>query len=221
VVRLVTFDAHGTLIVPHPGVGPIYAEVARQYGLERDPAELDAAFGAAFRGVRSEWKAAGRPAYGADDDDARRFWIRVVETTFAEPLPSEVAWECYDTFATAARWRVLPNVREALALVARRGLPMAVVSNFDCRLPPLLAEMGLGPFVTVVVSAQVGRAKPDPAPLLAACRAGGCEPAETLHVGDSADEDGACCAAAGARWLPCAPGQGIPLAELAAMLADP
>src|SRR4051812_6511076 len=117
-IKLVTFDAHGTLIVPYPSVGTIYAEVARQYGLERDSAELDAGFKAAFRQTREEWCSFGRAAYGADDQDARRFWIRVVELTFAEPLPSEVAWECYDTFATAVRWRVLPGVREALALVA-------------------------------------------------------------------------------------------------------
>lgn len=213
--RLVSFDAVGTLLVPHPSVGAIYAEVAASVGLDRDPAGLEARFRPAFAAAVARW----RVPYGRDDEDARRFWALVVEETFAGPLPAELVRELYDTFATLRRWRVLPGVREALAAVAGRGLPMAVVSNFDARLPPLLAEAGLGPFVAVVTSAQVGAAKPDPAALHAACRLAGVAPAETIHLGDSAREDGAMCTAAGARWLPVDPAQGIPLAELDAMLA--
>jgi putative hydrolase of the HAD superfamily len=206
-LRLVSFDAHGTLIVPTPSVGDIYAEVGAAYGFERSPAELNGRFLSAFHATQSEWAV----PYGGDDDDARAFWIRVVERTFDEPLPNEVAWECFDTFATAARWRVLPGVMESLAAVQARGIPMAVISNFDCRLPPLLAELKLGPFVTVVVSAALGAAKPAPAPMLSACAAVGCVPAEVLHIGDSATEDGGMCAASGAHWLAVEPGVGISL----------
>lgn len=212
--RLVSFDAAGTLVLPHPSVGAVYAEVAAACGLDRDPAELEARFRPAFAAAVARW----RVPYGRDDEDARRFWALVVEETFAEPLPYELVCELYDTFARARRWRVLPGVREALALVAARGLPAVVVSNFDGRLPPLLAELGLGPFAAVVTSATVGAAKPDPAALRAACAAVGVDPAETIHLGDSAREDGGMCAAAGARWLPVDPAAGIPLAALAAML---
>ena len=212
--RLVSFDAAGTLVVPHPSVGAVYAEVAAACGLDRDADELEARFRPAFAAAVARW----RVPYGHDDEDARRFWALVVEETFAEPLPYELVCELYDTFATARRWRVLPGVREALALVAVRGLPAVVVSNFDARLRPLLDELGLGPFAAVVTSATVGAAKPDPAALLAACRAVGVAPAETLHLGDSAREDGGMCAAAGARWLAVDPREGIPLAALAAML---
>lgn len=213
-IRLVTFDAHGTLIRPHPGVGAIYARCGADYGFDRDADDLDARFGEAFRATVAEWPV----PYGADDEDARAFWIRVVERTFDEPLPNEVAWACYDTFAEAASWQVLPGAREALALVDRAGIPAAVVSNFDCRLPPLLQDLGLGPFAAVVVSAQVGAAKPAPAPLLAACAVVGCRPDEVLHIGDSLGEDGAMAAACGAAWLNCAAAGGIPLDGIARML---
>jgi len=212
--RLVSFDAVGTLVVPHPGVGEVYAEVAAACGLDRDPADLEARFRPAFAAAVARW----RVPYGGDDEDARRFWAVVIEATFAEPLPYELVCELYDTFATARRWRVLPGVREALALVATRGLPAVVVSNFDARLPPLLRELDLGPFVAVVTSAQVGAAKPDPAALADACRRAGVAPAETLHLGDSAREDGAMCVTAGARWLAVDPLQGISLPVLVAML---
>ncbi len=195
----------------------MYAEVAARFGLERDAGELERAFPAAFAAVRARW----RVAYGADDEDARRFWIEVIAGTFGDPMPYEIVCELYDTFATARRWRVLPGVREALAAVAARGLPMAVVSNFDCRLPPLLRELGLGPFAQIITSASVGAAKPDPAALLAACRTCGVDPAATLHVGDSAREDGGCCERAGARWFSIDPGAGIPLPDLLAILGAP
>ena len=212
--RLISFDAVGTLFEPHPSVGAVYAEVAAACGLERDAAELEACFRPAFAAAVARW----RVPDGIDDEDARRFWALVVEDTFAEPLPHELVCELYDTFATARRWRVLPGVREALATVSAHGLPAVVVSNFDARLPPLLAELGLGPFVAVVTSAQVGAAKPAPAALLAACSQAGVAVEDTLHLGDSAREDGGMCAAAGARWLEVDPRQGIPLAALHAML---
>nr|MBA3686976.1 HAD-IA family hydrolase [Planctomycetota bacterium] len=192
----------------------VYAEVAARYGLERQAEDLERAFPDAFRAVLSRWPV----PYGADDEDARRFWAEVVGATFGEALSYEIVVELYDTFATAARWRVLPGAREALALVRERGLPAAVVSNFDCRLAPLLRDLALGPFAQIVVSATVGAAKPDPAALIAACRACGVAPEATVHVGDSEREDGGCCRRAGVRWLPVDAAQGIPLAALAAIL---
>lgn len=212
--RLVSFDAVGTLLVPHPSVGAIYAEVAAAYGLDRDPAALEAGFRPAFAAAVAAW----RVPYGRDDEDARRFWALVVEGTFAEPLPYEIVCELYDTFASARRWRLIAGAREALALVAARGLPAVVVSNFDARLRPLLADFALGPVAVVVTSAEVGAAKPDPAALRVACARVGVDPAAVLHLGDSAREDGGMCAAVGARWLAVDPREGIPLAALTAML---
>lgn len=212
-IRAITLDAAGTLIVPHPSVGAVYAEVAAAGGLDRDVADLEHAFPTAFATTRERW---GVP-YGRDEDDARRFWMAVVDATFGEPLPYEIACGLYDTFATGRRWRVLPGVRETLDFLRSAGLPLAVVSNFDGRLLQVLAELDLGPFAAVVTSAQVGRAKPDPAPLLAACALLGVTAADVLHLGDSEREDGGMCDTAGARWLPCV--GGISLAAVRAILA--
>jgi putative hydrolase of the HAD superfamily len=212
VIRAVSFDAAGTLIAPHPSVGAVYAEVATAFGLERDAAELERAFYPAFKAVQARW---GVP-YGADEKDARRFWHAVIDDTFGEPLPYEIACELYDTFATAKRWRVLPGVRDALTMIGDLNLPMAVVSNFDNRLLQVLSDLYLGPFCTVVTSVSVGRAKPDPLPLLTVCRVIDVLPAHVLHLGDSEREDGGMCQATGARWLRCE--GGIPLDELGDIL---
>lgn len=215
-IRALSVDAAGTMIVPHPGVGAVYAEVARAFGLDRDARDLDAAFPAAFARVRARW----RIPFGADEEDARRFWAAVVEGTFAEPMPYEIVCELYDTFALAQRWRILPGVREALAMVRGLGLPIMVVSNFDGRLGPLLDGLTLGPFAAVITSGMAGRAKPDPAALLMGCDRLGIAPVGVLHCGDSVREDGEMAASVGASYLQCSPEQGVPLAELAARLAS-
>lgn len=212
-VQAVTWDLVGTLVVPHPSVGEVYAEVAAAHGIERDARELEQAFPDAFARVRARWAT----PYGRDEDDALHFWGTVIQETFGDGLPGELIYDLYDAFARAARWRVLPGVRDGLALVAAAGLPQAVVSNFDARLQPLIAELGLGPFATLVPSAAVGVAKPDPAVLREACRRMGVAPAAVVHVGDSAREDGAMCAATQARFLPVQEGA-IPVAALAALV---
>lgn len=215
-IHAITFDAVGTLIVPHPGVGDVYAEVAAAYGVHCPVAEVARRFPAAFAAARAAW----RTPYGADEDDARRFWARVVKDTFPVPLPARAVDAIYLAFAQPGRWRVLPGVRASLAVVVARDLPCAVVSNFDCRLEPLLAGLGLGPFTTVITSAEVGRAKPDPELLFTAARHLCVQPRQILHVGDSPVEDGAMAAAAGAHFQLVPSGEGIEAAKLYHLLCE-
>lgn len=71
-----------------------------------------------------------------------------------------------------------------------RGLPLAVVSNWDSQLPALLDSLGLARrFRTVSVSAIEETGKPEPEIFLRTCARLDVEPAETLHIGDSLRED--------------------------------
>lgn len=208
-IRALTLDAHGTLIVPTPSVGAVYAEVAAGLGHQRNPAELEAAFLTAFAAVRSRWPV----PYGGSEDDARRFWDEVVGLTFGAEAPAGIGPACFAAFAEPRRWRVLPGVVELLAWAAKRRLPTAVVSNFDGRLQNILTGLGLR-FGAIITSAALGCAKPDPAIMAAACAALGVPATEILHLGDHPREDGALCAATGACWLPIDPRIGIPVAEV-------
>ena len=92
----------------------------------------------------------------------------------------------YAHYASAPAWRVYPEVPEVLAALRERDLALAVVSNFDSRLSPLLDALGLAPFFDAVVcSGAVGAAKPDPAIFAHALAALGVETSQALHVGDS------------------------------------
>lgn len=90
-----------------------------------------------------------------------------------------------------ARLRLFDDVRDCLDALRADGLALAVVSNSDGpHQRAKLAAVGLaGAFDAVVVSGEVGVAKPAPAIFLRACAELGIRPAEAAHVGDKLDTD--------------------------------
>jgi len=77
---------------------------------------------------------------------------------------------------------------------------LAVVSNWDCSLPAVLASLGVADrFDAICASAPVGAAKPDPAIFHHALGLLGVRPENALHCGDSLDADCAGARAAGLR----------------------
>ena len=65
------------------------------------------------------------------------------------------------------------------------GLKLAIVSNFDTRLGPILQQHGLARlFDSVLISAEVGVEKPNPVIFERACQILNVLPEETVHVGD-------------------------------------
>ena len=72
-----------------------------------------------------------------------------------------------------------------MTLCVRAGIKLAVVSNFDTRLRPLLASLGiLHLFDAVVISAEIGVEKPNPTIFEAACQQLDVRPEAAVHVGD-------------------------------------
>jgi putative hydrolase of the HAD superfamily len=98
----------------------------------------------------------------------------------------------------AIRFRAYPEVPDVLARLRARGARLAVVSNWDVSLHDVLERTELRPLVdTVVISAELGVAKPDPAIFRAALERLGTGPDGALHVGDSLEHDVAGARAAG------------------------
>jgi putative hydrolase of the HAD superfamily len=152
----VSFDAGGTLLEPWPSVGHAYAAVARRWcGVAPDVAAINRRFQAAWA------------ARGAAFDYSRAAWAGLVATVMRGLSPCAEGpgffAALYDHFAGPEPWRVFPDVVPTLTALRRRGLRLAVVSNWDARLRPLLAALGLAEFFEViVVSGEVGWHKPDP-----------------------------------------------------------
>lgn len=191
-IRAVSFDATGTLFHA-PRLGEIYAEVLARHGCEVAAPE-------ATRLVRLTWDELSCRVSPASDRFASHprgamgFWHDFVGRLCAHlggpPATRFLTAELFDRFGRAESWEVYPEVEKALAGLRQAGLRLAVVSNWDQRLPVLLERLGLAPHLDALVySAEVGCEKPHPLifeelpPLLRL------PPESILHVGDSPLED--------------------------------
>jgi putative hydrolase of the HAD superfamily len=88
------------------------------------------------------------------------------------------------------RFEPFPDAAPALAVLRTARVRTAVVSNWDCSLPEVLAGVGLGGAVdAIVTSAEVGAAKPEPGIFEAALERIGSRPDRALFVGDSPETD--------------------------------
>jgi putative hydrolase of the HAD superfamily len=191
-IHAVTFDVTGTLI--HcPRLGELYAEVLNRHEIAVSPLE-------AGRLVRLVWQELacladpGRDRFRSHPEGARGFWQRFLERVaehLEAPVPSRfAAAELFHRFGSPEAWEVYPEVRGVLAGLKDQGLRLAVISNWDERLPLLLEQLALTPFFdAVVTSSEVGVEKPDRRIFAEALRRLGVEPEAALHVGDSPLED--------------------------------
>jgi len=204
-------DAMGTLMGLRSSVGTTYAQLAARHGLTVEAAAIDRAFprvyrqapplafpgliGPALREAEIQWWSARIAEVLAEAGALGPQGERAIEP------PPELGNELFAHFAQAELWRVCGDVPHWLETWHRRGLKLAVVSNFDSRLPGLLEGLGLARWLqAVVVSSAAGAAKPDPLPFQQALSQLNLGAAQVWHVGDS-PEDGAGCRAAGIRWV--------------------
>lgn len=202
--RGLLLDAMGTLITLRESVGTTYAAAAADHGIAIDAAAIDARFPAVYR-------AAPPLAFNLPDPEElleaeRLWWGERIREVFqaadgSAALPPGLLVDLFERFAQPQLWRVYPDVPQRLADWRRQGLRLAVVSNFDRRLHGLLEALGLGPWLEVViVSTEVGAAKPSPLPFQRAMEALELQPHQVWHVGDQ-PEDAEGAARAGVRCL--------------------
>lgn len=194
-IRAVLFDAVGTLIELREPVGETYARAAAAQGVTISAWRM----GDAFRRVSTAADPLVFPDAAPEERPAleREWWRQVVRSTLlaadsARRVPDFDAcfaglWEHY---AGAGAWRARPGAEQALTRLRADGLATGVVSNFDARLPALLAALGLAVLLdTVVLPADVGAAKPDPRIFAVALERLGVAPGEAVFVGDDAHHD--------------------------------
>ena len=202
----VLFDVGETLIGPAGSFGASYARHFRALGIEAPDQAWD-------RVMRAHWRRfAARHPPGADRyrlaGGERAFWRRLVAVVVAEiggadpsaELVDEATSRLYEHFSRPEAWTVWPDTPGVLDRLAGAGVPLAVVSNWDSRLEPLLERLGLARyFAAVCGSHTLGVEKPDPRLFDHALARLGVPACRALHVGDLPETDWA-----GGRLAGCA-----------------
>jgi putative hydrolase of the HAD superfamily len=187
----VTFDATHTLFHA-PRMAAIYSEVLTRHGMQIGPSVLRPL----LRDVWQELSCSADPRHDrfAAHPQARagfwrRFLERLCERLEVPPVSPFAARELYERFARADAWAVYPDVVPALQELRRRGLRLAVVSNWDERLPRLLLALDLaGYFDAIVFSQEAGVEKTEsrdlpPGARTARRRGAACRPRRRQRAG--------------------------------------
>jgi putative hydrolase of the HAD superfamily len=202
---IVLLDAGDTLIGPRESFGAVYARVLAGLGLEL-PAE------AWELGLRATWREtsatvpAGADRYGFWPGGEQAYWTRFVEGALSRTpgatgdtaLAARAVGPLRDAFALPSAWEVFDDVVPVLEQLAELGAALAVVSNWDSRLPLLLDRLGLSRhFRAIVVSHLEGIEKPRPEIFLRAVARLSGRPADAVHVGDTPELDASGARAAG------------------------
>lgn len=198
-LKVIFFDAAGTLFHLPKGVGHHYAIAGRDVGLALDPRAADRAFAAAWKQMPLR-----ETTRSPRDDDDKGWWRELVDRVMDQVAPTtheldrDAFFEAaYSHFAEAGVWELFPDVLEALETLRPR-FQLGVVSNFDGRLRMILEQLGISKYFDhFVISSEVGADKPDPFIFERALELAGVAPNEAMHVGDDPVRDWDAATAAG------------------------
>lgn len=188
----IVFDAVGTLFYADPPVAEVYASVARRFGIDVDAPIVHGRFKIALTKFPSPSP--------LNDDAERQRWIDRVRFVFGDfrverfDALFETLWQ---HFAHPEAWRLYADVEEGLDLAQRRGFRLAVGSNFDSRLLPIVEGLLRGRFHAVLPATIAGSAKPG-LPFFRAVEARlGLRPDRLTMIGDEVRDDAAGATVAG------------------------
>ncbi len=168
-------DVAGTLLHPMESVAEVYA---REAGVEV-PRVLEGV-SVAMEDLRP---------LRARDPGWRAYWSAVVARATGSGDPA-VFEALYSIYARADTWRIADGAEALVVELRERGVKVALVSNWDVRLRPLLGDLGVLQWIDLaVVSAEEGIEKPDVEIFARTCARLGVAPDRALMVGDSVPSD--------------------------------
>lgn len=176
-------DAVGTLVLPSQPAAQIYRNIGLKYGVSYSEDEILSRYRWAYQ---QPWPNTRLRFM----DDARPFWQFVVQNATG-CSDSRYFEELYEYYTTDQAWHICdPEAGKVFEALRRAGVKLAVVSNFDTRLRPLLRALKCEHwFDALAVSAEVEAEKPNPTIFWKACEFLGVEPEDAVHVGDDRRND--------------------------------
>jgi putative hydrolase of the HAD superfamily len=188
----VLFDIGETLIGPRRSYGEVYHRVLGDLGMDFPLERLERCLPeTADEMTRSIPPGSDRFSHYPGGEE--EYWTRFANTVYRKagggPLAAERERELLDrlreAFLQRSAWHVYDDVEPVLEELRRDGCRLAVVSNWDSRLPRLLEILGLaGHFDSIGVSHLERVEKPDPVIFRRVLERLGARPEQALHVGN-------------------------------------
>lgn len=202
-ISAVTLDAGNTLLHSDPSPAAIYAEQLSRFGPAVTPAEVGPVFQEAWTEMQ-RLTAPGTDRYGSVAGGEKAWWgafVRKVLDTLEHPAPwRPLLDDLFEAFSQPSIWKTYSDTLPALREIRDQGVRLAVISNWDRRLPKILDDLELMPFFeTVTVSGMEGVEKPSPEIFRRTLDRLELPPEQVIHVGDSPHDDYGGAAAAGLR----------------------
>ncbi|MBM7830742.1 HAD superfamily hydrolase (TIGR01509 family) [Agromyces cerinus] len=182
--RAVLLDFHGTLAVAR-SVDEWIADART-----RVPHDVDPSAGLSDR-IRNVWADAGQrfPTLDWDLDPTSHRHAFVSTISRDDRVSTELAEALYETMPQ--QWMLNAGAAAFIARASDIGMPLAVVSNIALDVRPALQRWGLASaFDAVILSYEVGYAKPDPRIFRLASDSLGVDPRHCVMIGDSSRDDG-------------------------------
>lgn len=186
IIKVVAFDAVGTLIYAEPSVSATYCRVLNE--LSGSP--VDEAFVRRVLGMRLAERSS-HENLRTNEVAERQYWYDLI----AELVPdANRVNACFDSlyhhFGLASNWRCFNDVAGTLSALKSAGLQLVLASNFDERLNAVCAGLEeLQGISSVIISSEVGWRKPAPMFFDIVCQQTNCRPEEILFVGDDLIND--------------------------------
>ncbi|ESO06534.1 hypothetical protein HELRODRAFT_143846, partial [Helobdella robusta] len=192
-IKLLTFDAVNTLIKVSPCPFKQYYEAAKQNGYPVAIEKISEAYGPTWKTLKLKY-----PNYGLNQGiKSRQWWEMFIKNVFDEAgytvpddLMCKIVNQLYHNFGTNQSWKVINDVKKMLNDLKNAGFKLAVVSNFDERLPSVFKALNLYQYFDLLVNSRIAKSeKPDTKIFLYTLELANVRPEETVHIGDDYCED--------------------------------
>jgi len=220
-VRWVLFDAVGTLMYADPPVHEVYKGDAQKFGSRLSIEQIRLRFQQALAAETGPADQLNRAPTSEALELAR--WRRIVAAVFDVIPPADfdrLFESLWHHFAQPRHWRLYADVAPTLLRLRQAGMRLGIASNFDGRLPQIVAAMPeFSVCEQLFVSSQVGFSKPDPRFFSTIAEQLDVPPAQIMLVGDDwvADVQGARAAGWQAIWLNRSAGSETPEAAITSL----
>ncbi len=158
-VKAVFFDFGDTLVTLSPAKEELFVSAARSLGLEIGLAAVKRAYQTVdFHSKYSSVQVTDRESFYENYNE------ELCEALGISSYSGKLKPALTAQFKQHRRWELMEDAAEVLRRLNQRGLPLALIANWDSNLSSLTEQLGIRQFFSVIVSSQVaGVEKPDPA----------------------------------------------------------